>query len=289
MLSQKAIEECATALRLLRGWGADTAALQRWLATVQERREVRGVTDADRAWPLREACSMDEHLNGKKELSQRASDALGVATVERKRERPFLSCAIVAGRAYRLTAEQRQVILEWYNMTCSPEVMVEMLATFEGEPTVVRECVIRSEQHVDPQNLRVLNGPRKVTIDRWGDFCSAVANRKVENDQRREVDAMVARVARLLKKAKTDGVAHELRGPGDVAHEWHAKVQLAAVEGRTVTTEDVLTAILEMRGEDGLVALWTKSRQSTAGKRSGSGEFAAADAAMDVLMKELGL
>lgn len=273
-LNTEQVAECRVALQRLSTYGADVSALVKWLTEREQRNEVRAITDLDRVWPLIVHCTMAEHLSGG--------------------ERPYLSQRICQGRAYRLTAEQRQVIFEWFNMTCSQEVMIESLVTFESDPRIVREVIIRSEQHIDPDNLRVLNGPRKVTIDKWGEFCSAVRNREVEVSQQKEVDSMVGRVARLLKKAKSENVPHKLRTPGDVAYEWHAKVQQRKVEGKTDVpsseVNEVLCNILSMRGEDELVALFNATaRGSGSSSTKADFEFAEVGVEMDKLMKELGL
>lgn len=237
---------------------------------------VRNITDLDRGWPLLAPCGIAEHLTGE--------------------ERPLLSCALADGRSYRLDEAQRQIIREWYNMTCSPEVMVEMLATFPDNPTIIREVIIRSEQHIDPENLRVLNGPRKVTIDRWGEFCTAVAGRRVENADRRECDALIARVARLFKKAKESKpeVHHRLKTPGSVGQEWHARVVQKRVEAKADLSpdivRDILRDILTVRNEHGLVALVADPSFGSAASRGKlDKEMAEVDAEMDALLATLGI
>lgn len=214
--------------------------LRRWLAERERAAEVRAITPSDLAWPRIAPVSIEEHLTGG--------------------ERPFLSCAAVEGRAYALSAAQREVIREWFNMTASQEVLVEMLATFPGQPTIIREIVLRSEVHVDPANLRLLNGPRKITIDRWGDFCSAAKAREVDREQQRQVDVLASRIAKLIKTAKDakPRVRHNLTTTG-LAFEWHAVVQQKEVaESRKLDSgevRDILRDLLLARGESGLVAL----------------------------------
>lgn len=245
------VERIETMVRELGAHGAPVAELRAWLAASQRTAECRKVTEVDRAWPLVESCSIAEHMaNG---------------------SRPVLSCALSDGRAYSLSEAQRSVIREEWNMTCSPEVSVVMLATFPGDPKIVREVVLRSEQHVDPQNVRLLNGPRKITIDKWGEFCSKVAAREVERREQGEVDRLASRVAKLLRRAagyvmeegkevyrKEKIVKHNLRSTG-IAFEWHAKVQQAEVEaGEKLAPDavrDLLRELLVSRGEHGLVEL----------------------------------
>lgn len=265
-----------TALHYLASVGAPTGQIWRWLECEQAKGETRKPTDVDRAWLLSDDCGLEEHL------------AVGEGKV-----RPYLSCALVVGRAYCLTECQREVLREWFAMTCSETVEVLEVATFPGEDRVVREVVIRSEQHVDPQNKALVNGPRKVVIDRWGEFCSAVKVREFEKREQKEVDSLTARVSRLMDRAKKEKVGHRLRTPGDVAHQWHSEVQQAEVEGRfNGLTEgevqrvkrEMLKEILLAKGEQGLARLVMETSLVTGKLKE---EFAEVEKEMDRLLAQL--
>lgn len=231
--------------------GAPTVELRRWLAEREKASEVRAIMPSDLAWPLIPTCSLEEHLNGGFPLSAKVAGILdakqGVSVV-----RPTLSCAIEAGRIYALSAAQRAVIKELFNMIAGMEVEVKMLATFPGMPTIVREVVLR----IDP-----LNSARKVTIERWGDFCSMVKSREVDAEQQRQVDVLAGRISKLIKDAKNNKpkeVKHNLTTTG-LAFEWHAVIQQREVaEHRKLDAgevRDILRDLLLARGEHGLVVL----------------------------------
>lgn len=269
IITMKNLDVIRGLIRQLEAMDAPTRELWVWLDARERAKECCTPTESDRAWPLIAPVSIEEHLTGD--------------------TRPVLSCAMAQGRAYTLDEAQRQVIAEWYRMTCSPTVVVAMLATFPGEPTLVREVIIKSEQHVDPQNLRLLNGPRSVTIDRWGDFCTACAVRRVENADRRELDAMTSRVERLFKRAKAEGVHHRFRSPGNVSHEWHARVVQRRVEGRCdvspEVSRDLLRDVLALRGEPRLAEL-VKEPTPQGGVKEDMREL---DEEMDKLLASLGV
>ena len=242
-MKQSDIDRATNALTVLQSLDFDVLALWRDLEERKTARERREPSALDVAWPLQPAIPLSEHLAWGERKVEVARDT--------KREfvhhngngmpRPYLSCAIVEGRAYCLTDAQRRVLAEWYHMTASQTVEVMEVGTFVHKDTgtvCIERVIIRSEEHVDPQNKRLINGPRTVVIDRWGEFCSTALRYETEAREAAEVGRHRARVERLLERAKKAGVRHNIRMPGEVAHELHAAVQQYEVEHKRKAEAD---------------------------------------------------
>jgi hypothetical protein len=234
-------------LRGLETLGFDVKPLWTFLADLVAARERRVPTASDLSWPLLTPCSLDEHLAGD--------------------ERPLLSCGIVKGRSYALSVAQRSILREWYNMIPTPVVQVIDLAVFPQDVApvaIIREVVLRTEEHTDPRNRAVLNGPRKIVIDRWGDFISACRTREIEIEQSRQSRSFLARSEKLFTRAKERGVRHYLSSPGSLATVWESECEAQgltvhltgdAEKVRQNAVREVLRSVLTSRGESALVAL----------------------------------
>lgn len=164
--------------------------------------------DDDMRWPLVEVEGIADHLT------------------ENDEERPLLSTQLATGRAYALSPAQRDVVRKWFNMTPAPLVEVIDLALFP-ETKFVRHVVLRSMEHIDPRRRRVMN---KFTIDRWGKFMSAVAEREAELAEQRELDSYTSRVETLFQRAKDEKVQHKQRTAGYLANRLHTEVRNRKLE-----------------------------------------------------------
>lgn len=219
------------ALRDLDAEGFRTTELWLQLTKLVESRE-RGVpTEDDTAWPLLSPCGIEEHL----------------------KEKPFFGCNICQGRSYVLTQAQRQVLREWFNMIPSPEVEVIELSVYPGTAVAIaREVVLATTAHV--VRGKVLNGPRKVTISRFGAFMSACCAREKELQQQAEIAKLTKRVEALLARAKDAGVVHEVRAAGTVAYPWHSQIETKKLTDAAEIREE-LRVVLLSKGEQELAKL----------------------------------
>lgn len=248
------------ALQDLASEGIDVAPLRAWVREQQASREGAVPTRDDTGWPLVTPESIEEHL-GVAPRSGRTEELVDSGESPLAGRRPVLSCALAKGRMYTLSAAQRAVLREWFNMIPSPEVEVVEVAEYAplAEPAgrYAREVTLRTTPHVS--HGTVLNGPRVVTITRWGAFMSACAAHEREAEQSRAVARFTARIVRLLKRAKAEKVAHDVRTPGTLSYAWHA-----AVESKGLTepeaVRDELRDLLLARGEHGLAKLVKEPR-----------------------------
>lgn len=266
-------------------------------------RERRTPSASDLAWPASQALSLEEHLNfGTRRVANKPGDLI-VASSDSDARPPF-GCGIVEGRAYELTAAQRHVLSEWFNMTPSRCVEVLQIALFpEQAVALFREVVIRTQEHQDPKNRRLTNGPRKIVLDRWGDFMSACKAREVEMEQVRESSRFHARVANLLRKAAERKVTHDESGPGSLAVLWQAQCEAQGLLFKVPNKEDepgatqekerqsaireVLRCVLLSRGEQGLAKLVKEPFFLGEREEGISPDFAEVSAELDIILNQL--
>lgn len=238
-------------LRSLEAAGFDCSALWRELRAREVAAERRVPTEDDTRWPLTTPCSLEEHLNGGFPLTTRTAELLD-RKVERA-VRPFFGTAIAVGRAYVLTPAQRSVMRKWFNLIPTEAVEVVEIKLFDSAIAIPAHVVVKTQEHVDPRNRRLLNAPRKVTIDRWGQFMSECKAVETELAQQAEVDKLTARVARLLKRAGDAHVAFAVSA-GTIAYEWHAVIEQKKLTDAAAIREELRT-ILVSRGESKLAEM----------------------------------
>lgn len=232
--------------------GYDVSALRQQHTAREALRERAVPTEDDTRFPLVDPGTIEEHL-GARPLAQKTVQSLEIRSEERLR--PYFGCAIAEGRQYRLTLAQRQILREEFHMIPSPEVVVIRLETFPGATAPVvyaRNVVIRTIEHVS--NGTVVNSPRSVTISAFGKFMSACAAREKDLTQQREIARLTARVEKLLKRARAEGVAHGIASAGTVAYPWHSVIELKKLVDPDAVREE-LRVVLLSRGEHGLAKL----------------------------------
>ncbi len=260
------LEKVKGNLRYLESVGLPTKEPWKWLSEWEEQQGRRSVTESDLAWPLLPPIPLSEHLTGT--------------------ERPLLSCQITMGRMYRLSAAQRSVLREWYNMIPSEVVTIVEIAALqrvtsplgEDKGLVPLHVVISTVEHIDPKNKRLVNGPRKVTIDRWGDFMQACLTRENEMEETRKWDSYFIRVNNLLQRARKEGYRSHLQA-GTVATAWQSQVDTNNIVDPDLIRQE-LVAIISW--QDPELLKYMSQRKSKEDK-----ENASLDSALDDLMKGL--
>lgn len=225
------------ALRDLERYGFDVKPLWREHAQRESARDGGVPSKDDTRWPRVAGEGIDEHLN----RGQGAAD----------NTRPVFSCAIVKGRMYTLTSAQRAILREWFNMIPSPEVEIVDIVMW-GDTPYFREVIIKTTQL--KMRGTIINGPRCVTLDRFGAFMTACATREGEMATQAEIDRLTKRVEKLVKRANEEDVAHNVRSAGSVAYPWHAQIEQKRLVDPVHVREE-LRIVLLSQGEQGLAKL----------------------------------
>lgn len=140
----------------------------------------REPSESDRLWPLD------------------VSDLVSVHLAEGD-DRPALSCRLVVGRMYSLTAAQRDVIRDMFNAQLARLVEVLAVDTFDETAAngakIVRSVVIKTVEHIDPKRRK--GSYTKFTISKWGEFCSRCVVRQMERDQEQAIRQVADKVEAL--------------------------------------------------------------------------------------------
>lgn len=244
------LAQVESALRVLTAQGYDTQALwaehNAWL----EAMERRPVTEFDRQWATRLArMSLGEHYSRVKDR-----DGWDVGN-----EAAVLAASLChAGRQFRLSPGQRAVLREWYGLT--PTRLVELVGveTF-ADCDVISAFTIRNAQHIDARERR--HALVEVRVHPAAEFFAAGKHQDDVYAATTEADRFLARVERLIDRARREKVEHGLSAPGGVAHQLHAEVlaRHVALDDHSAIRE-LLRSILVSRGESALAELVKEPR-----------------------------
>lgn len=260
-MNQQQYELASQALRNAEALGVDVKAAWRDLEARRATVETGQPSADDLLWPIIPALPVSQHLKAPKKTEKSLSGAV-LQHSTRDEDRPVFSCAIVQGRAYSLTAPQRDVMRDRFNFTSAKWVEVMELAVYPGT-NVPCKVVLKSCEHIDTRR-GAQTTLQQITITKWGEFMSACRKREVERMQQAEVDKRKAQVERLFKRADEAGVEYDVK-PGTVAHQFHAQCEQKGLttaskdkdveKARQKAVREELRIVLLSKGETALAEL----------------------------------
>lgn len=124
-----------------------------------------------------------------------------------------------AGRMYKLTKGQRQVLRDRYHLTPTKEVVLVDIQVWPAARDCVRSVTIKSTEHVPENRKHLLNA---CVIDDWAAFCEAVRIAEANAEIQAEIDKRKDQLATFLDRVKKTHNLTPRTAAGTILVKWLA-------------------------------------------------------------------